>query len=161
MNRDVLVARARRRRSGVRAVKDGVPTRGDLASRLKGRRRGRRRREKSTEAVGADDVGLVPPLVDEGPNGTEGASLMSLDDRQSQKPDTGPSVPRTGEARRSTQGGKTSSTAREEDERSGTAALTERVAAHANLMAAAKRVRQNATLPIRFFDEKVVPRLAA
>ena len=37
--REALVAKGRRRRSGGRAGKDGVLTRGDLASRLKGRRR--------------------------------------------------------------------------------------------------------------------------
>jgi len=103
----------------------------------------RKRSEKSAEAVVADDVGLVPPLVDEGPNGTESESLMSLDDEQSQKPDTGPRAAQAGEACSATRGGKTSSTMGQEDERSGTAALMERVAAHANLLAAAKRVKQN------------------
>lgn len=68
---------------------------------------------------------------------------MSLDDEWSQKPDTGPRAGRTGEACPTARGGKTSPTAGHEDERSGTAALMERVAAHANLRAAAKRVKQN------------------
>lgn len=38
-DREALGVKARRRRSGGRAVKDGVLTRGDLALRLKGRRR--------------------------------------------------------------------------------------------------------------------------
>lgn len=124
-------------------MKDRVLTRGDLPSRLKGRRRATRRREKSAEAVVADDVGLVPPLVDEGPNGTESESIMSLDDDQSQKPKKRPRVRRPGEAWTGTRGGSSSSTAGREDERSGTAALMERVAAHANLMTAAKRVKKN------------------
>ncbi len=68
---------------------------------------------------------------------------MSLDDEQSQKPDTGPRAAQAGEACSTVRGGKTSSTMGHEDERSGTAALMERVAAHANLLAAAKRVKQN------------------
>lgn len=147
MNREALVTKARRRRSGARAVKDRVLTRGDLPSRLKGRRRCRRRREESAEAVVADDVDLFPSLVDEGPNGTESESIMSLDDEKSQKPSKGPRVRRTGEACAETLGGKPSSTAGHEDERSGTAALMERVAVHANLMAAAKRVKQNKGSP--------------
>jgi len=43
--------RLRRRRSGGRAPKDGALTRGDLALRLKGRRRRRQRSEKSAEAI--------------------------------------------------------------------------------------------------------------
>ena len=68
---------------------------------------------------------------------------MSLDDEQSQKPDTGPRAAPAGEACSTVRGGKTSPTMGHEDERSGTAALMERVAAHANLLAAAKRVKQN------------------
>lgn len=90
-----------------------------------------------------DDADSIPPLVDEGPNGTESESLMPLDDEQPQKPDTGPRTSRAGEACSTVRGGEPSSTAGQEDERSGTAALMERVAAHANLLAAAKRVKQN------------------
>ena len=48
-NREALVIKARRRKSGGCAAKECVLTRGDLALRLKGRRL--RRSEKSAEAV--------------------------------------------------------------------------------------------------------------
>ena len=62
--REALVTEARRRISGGRAVKVDVLTWGDLASRLKGRRRGResRRSEKSAEAVvAAKEPGRATP----------------------------------------------------------------------------------------------------
>lgn len=69
---------------------------------------------------------------------------MALDDKQPQMPGTpGPRRRPEGEARRQRRGGDPSSSADQEDERSGTAVLMERVAAHANLQAALKRVKQN------------------
>jgi len=51
-NREALVTKARRRRSGGRAAKVDVLTRGDLALRLKGQRRPRGLwSEKSAEAI--------------------------------------------------------------------------------------------------------------
>jgi hypothetical protein len=51
-DREALVTKARRRRSGGRAAKADALTRGDLALRLKGRREPRSlRSEKSAEAV--------------------------------------------------------------------------------------------------------------
>jgi group II intron reverse transcriptase/maturase len=69
---------------------------------------------------------------------------MVLDDEQSQKPSqVGPRDGNAGEAGAPLGGGRSSSTATHGDERSGTAALMEHVAAHANLKAATKRVKQN------------------
>ena len=50
-DREALVTKVRRRKSGGRAVKASVLTWGDLASRLKGRRGRKPRSEKSAEAV--------------------------------------------------------------------------------------------------------------
>ncbi len=68
---------------------------------------------------------------------------MVVDDKQSQKPDTGPRNREPGEAGSPGRGGRSLPTEGHETERSGTAALMERVAAHANLRAAMKRVKQN------------------
>ena len=50
-DREALVVKAKRRRSGGCAVKECVLTWGDLALRLKGRREKKNRSEKSAEAV--------------------------------------------------------------------------------------------------------------
>ena len=50
-NREALVAKGKRRKSGGRVGKECVLTRGDLASRLKGRRAISARSEESAEAV--------------------------------------------------------------------------------------------------------------
>ena len=52
-NREALVINGKRRRSGGRAAKECVLTWGDLALRLKGRRK-KNRSEKSAEAVVAE-----------------------------------------------------------------------------------------------------------
>src|SRR5229473_1866519 len=87
-----------RRRSGGRAAKRHVLTRGDLALRLKGRRRfvrmHHRRSEESAEAVVAVNEaggGMTPRDAGslrsgEGPNEKESESTMSLDDKQPQMP---------------------------------------------------------------------------
>jgi len=70
MNRKALVIKARRRRSGGCAAKEGVLTRGDLASRLKGRRPVPERevsRGRSSPSRGL----LRPSQKGEGPNESE------------------------------------------------------------------------------------------
>ena len=73
---------------------------------------------------------------------------MNLDDKQSQKSANTESRPgRDGEAIGAGRDGRSLSTVAQEDERSGTAALMERVTAHANLITATKRVKQNKGSP--------------
>ena len=68
----------RRRKSGGRAVKDSVLTWGDLASRLKGRRR-EARSEKSAEVVVAAKPADAPKPRREGPNEKESETTVSLE----------------------------------------------------------------------------------
>lgn len=138
MIREAVVTKARRRKSGGRAAKGRVLTRGDLASRLKGRRGlgyPPRRSEESAEAVVAGDG--------EGPNGQESESLVVLDDKQPQTPaEAGlPALPK-GEALKAVRS-EEKSAATHKDERSGASGLMERALTRSNLMAALKRVEQN------------------
>ncbi len=138
-------------RSGGRAAKVSVLTRGDPASRLKGRRAHARRR-KSAEAVVARNRsrtgGDSPDHPEdfgprEGPNEAESESIMSLRRKSPQMPgQPGRAERGEGEAR--------APASREEDrkatnehERSGTDALMEAVVQRDNLLKALKRVKAN------------------
>lgn len=73
-DREALVAKARRRRSGSRARKMDALTWGDLASSLKGQR-SKERSEESAEAVVATGKPVKKPeafTAGEGPNGRSG-----------------------------------------------------------------------------------------
>jgi hypothetical protein len=70
MNREALVIKARRRRSGGCAAKECVLTRGDLASCLKGRRP-MSEREVSRGRSSAGSQPLRPERKREGPNESE------------------------------------------------------------------------------------------
>jgi RNA-directed DNA polymerase len=88
-------------------------------------------------------VALLPPLVDEGPNGQEGKSLMGLDDKLPQMPaPAGLATGSRGEAPRARRSEETSSAAREKDG-SGLRLAMEAVVERGNLLEALKRVKRN------------------
>ena len=63
MNREALVTKGRRRKSGGRAVKECVLTWGDLASRLKGRRREAEREVSRGHSSGPRSRAGQPPTL--------------------------------------------------------------------------------------------------
>jgi len=141
MDRETLVTKARPRRSGGRAAKADVLTRGGLALRLKGRRGSQDLwSEKSAEAVVAAQAakgrtmgrrdahaprGIMPQKPDEDPGG------RSTDAVKPQERTVRVEAPLAGRG----------------DERPGSSDLMEKVCERQNLQTALKRVRQNAGSP--------------
>ena len=121
-------------------MKEGVLTRGDLASRLKGRRRKPERGVSRGHSSRRCDDG-------EGPNEWESEPTMTLDSAMHQKPaKAGPTTKNRGEASKVRRGGE-ASTAGNGDERSGSGDLMEQVVARDNMWAAWKRVKGNVGSP--------------
>jgi len=126
------------RRSADRAAKDSVLT---WEISFASERATRKRNEKSAEVV------VVAHHRDEGPNGEESETSVSLEGARPQK--TGKPVPTsesTGEAPRVRRGVEAQS-ATHENERSGTSELMEKVLKRLNLQQALKRVKKNKGSP--------------